>query len=107
MNEVPKRLPVDADLLQHSKVVEFRLNAGVLYKCQVILGSGQWPTPFEVGIYLDAEDDMCAIIEWQRPCTPKILKTQFGTWLIHLNTASEEEILAADIVEVDSFFRNR
>lgn len=72
---------------------------------QVICGNGEWPTPCEVGIYIDTEDRYCCIIDWPRPCKPIWFKSEYGDFLVYLDTATEEEIMAATKVVAD-FFRD-
>jgi hypothetical protein len=98
------RTKVDAATLWDKRNVKVSVNIPGIYTFQVCCGGGGWPTPCEVGIYLDADCRQCCIIDWPRPCAPVRFSCEYGEFLVHLDTATDYEILAAKEVAAD-FFR--
>jgi hypothetical protein len=98
-------IKIDAATLWDKKNVKVPVNIIGIYNFQVCCGGGGWPTPYQVGIYLDADNRQCCIIDWPRPCLPVRFSCEYGDFLVHLDTATEGEILAAKEVAAD-FFRD-
>ena len=96
---------IDSAILWNDGIAEVAQKLPRLDNFRVICGSGGWPTPCEVGIYLDTEDGRCCIIDWPKPCKPLWFTSDYGDFLVYLDTAIEEEIVAATRVEPD-FFRD-
>ena len=98
-------ITVDAATLWEKNNVTVAVNIPGLYNIQVCCGGGGWPTPYEVGIYLDANSRQCCIIDWPRPCLPVRFNCEYGEFLVYLDTATDDEILAAKEVAAE-FFRD-
>lgn len=98
-------IKVDAATLWGKNNVKVPVNIPGLYNIQVCCGGGGWPTPYEVGIYLDANNRQCCIIDWPRPCLPVRFNCEYGEFLVYLDTATDDEILAAKEVAAE-FFRD-
>lgn len=98
-------IKVDAATLWEKNNVKVAVNIPGLYNIQVCCGGGGWPTPYEVGIYLDANSRQCCIIDWPRPCLPVRFNCEYGEFLVYLDTATDDEILAAKEVAAE-FFRD-
>ncbi len=96
-------IKVDSATLRDQKNVKITLAVPGIYNIQVCCGGGGWPTPYEVGIYLDAENRQCSIIEWPRPCLPVWFKCEYGDFLVQLDTATDDEILTAKEVAAEFF----
>jgi hypothetical protein len=96
-------IKIDSETLRDKKNVKVPINIPGIYNVQVCCGGGGWPTPYEVGIYLDADNRTCCIIDWPRPCPPVRFTCEYGDFLVHLDTATEGEILAAEEVAADFF----
>ena len=76
---------------------------------KVISGGVGWPTPYEIAIHIGTDLNTC-IIEWPRPCLPikftvVALGLNYGEFVLHLDTATADEILAANEVNAQ-FFRD-
>ena len=97
-------ITVDSAILWQDRSVTLDKNPPRIFNFQVICGSGTWPTPYEVGIYIDAENRQSCIIDWPLPCKPVWFSCDYGDFLVYLDTATEEEIVAAKKVTAD-FFR--
>jgi hypothetical protein len=102
---MPTVIKVDSTILWEKHNVRVDVNVSGIYNIQVCLGGNGWPTPCEVGIYLDADYRQCAIIDWPRPCKPIAFKTDYGDFVFHLDTASDDEIRSANEVNAE-FFRD-
>ena len=99
------RIKIDAARLWEKGSVTVAGDIPGINNFQVCCGGAGWPTPYEVGIYLDAVNRQCCIIDWPRPCAPIRFSCDYGDFLVHLDTATDEEILAAKEVAAD-FFRD-
>jgi hypothetical protein len=99
------RIKVNAATLWEKRNVKVSVNISGIYNFQVCCGGGGWPTPYEVGIYLEADNRLCCIIDWPRPCTPVRFSCEYGDFLVHLDTATDDEIFAAKEVAAE-FFRD-
>jgi hypothetical protein len=99
------RIKVDSATLWEKRNVSVVVNIPGINNFQVCCGGGGWPTPYEVGIYLEADNRQCCIIDWPRPCLPVRFSCEYGDFLVHLDTATEGEILAAKEVSAE-FFRD-
>ena len=98
-------IKVESTTLWEKRNVHVGVSVPGIYNIQVCLGGGGWPTPCEVGIYLDAENRQCCIIDWPRPCQPITFKTDYGDFVFHLETATDDEIRSANEVNAE-FFRD-
>jgi hypothetical protein len=98
-------IKIDSTALWEKRNVKVDLSAPGIYNCQVCPGGGGWPTPCEVGIYLDADNRQCCIIDWPRPCKPIKFSCEYGDFVVHLDTATENEILSATEGKAE-FFRD-
>ena len=101
----PYTLKVDSTSFQETGKVTVDCGIPGIYNVQVCSGGGGWPTPYEVGIYLDAANDRCCIINWPRPCNPIKVRCEYGDFIIYLDTATENEIALAT-EETAEFFRD-
>lgn len=99
------RIKIDAAALWNKRNVVVSVNIPGVNNFQVCCGNGSWPSPYEVGIYLDAENSQCCVIDWPCPCLPVRFKCEYGDFLVQLDTATDDEILAAKAVAAD-FFRD-
>jgi hypothetical protein len=98
-------IKIDSATLRDTRKVTVSVNIPGIYNFQVSCGGGGWPTPYEIGIYLDADNRQCCIIEWPCPCLPVRFTCDYGDFLVHLDTATEGEIRAAKEVAA-KFFRD-
>jgi len=116
------RIAIDSDILTGANGVErvdvdlkrhLHLQNECSFSFTVLRGRGGWPTPYEIGIYIDTDGQMC-LIDWQRPCnpikfTPIVFlftgEVNYGEFVFHLDTATEDEIASAIEVNAD-FFRS-
>lgn len=99
------KIMIDSATLWDKRNVKVSVAIPGIYNFQVCCGGGGWPTPYDVGIYLDADNRQCCIIEWPRPCLPVPFTCDYGDFLVHLDTAAKDEILAAKEVAAE-FFRD-
>ncbi len=97
-------IKIDAHCLWDKRSVKVDVNVPGLYDFQVICGGRGWPTPCEVGIYLDAANRRCCIIDWPTPREPIRFRCEFGEFVVCLDTATEDEIRSAREVPAE-FFR--
>ena len=97
-------ITIDSAILWADRKVTLGEGLPRIYDFSVICGSGGWPTPYEVGIYIDTENNRSCIIDWPRPFKPIWISCEYGDFLVYLDTATEEEIVAAEKVMPD-FFR--
>jgi hypothetical protein len=102
---MPTVIKVDSTALWEKRNVSMVIDVPGIYNFQVCCGGGGWPTPYEVGIYLDADNRQCCIIDWPRPCKPIKFRCEYGEFVVHLDTATEDEILSATEVKAE-FFRD-
>ncbi len=98
-------IKIDSTTLWEKRNIYVDVSVPGIYNIQVCLGSGSWPSPCEIGIYLDAENRWCCIVDWPRPCHPIAFKTEYGDFVFHLDSATDDEIEAAVEVEAE-FFRD-
>jgi hypothetical protein len=94
---------VPADAIDREGGFVENLNSPSIHNFQVCRGGNGWPTPYEVGIYLDAEDRQGCIIDWKIPCKPIRFDCEYGSFLVYLDTANKEEIEAAETITVNFF----
>jgi hypothetical protein len=104
-NVMPHIVKVDSTTLWEKRNVKVEIDVPGIYNLQVCCGGGGWPTPYEVGIYLDADNRWCCIIDWPRPCKPIKFSCEYGAFVVYLDTATEDEILSANEVTAE-FFRD-
>jgi hypothetical protein len=97
-------IKVDSTALWERGNFSVRANVPGIYNIQVCCGGGGWPAPYEVGIYLDAVNRRCCIIDWPRPCKPIRFRWEYGEFVVHLDTATEEEICSAREVPAEFFW---
>jgi len=102
---MPTMIEVDSSILWKERKITIEVDIPGICNFQVCCGNGRWPNPYEVGVYLDADNNRCCIIEWPRPCKPITFSCDYGDFLVHLDTATEEEVQSATEVAV-SFFRD-
>ena len=103
---MPNVFIIDSATLWEKENVDVKADIPGIYNFQVCSGGGGgWPKPYEVGIYIDADNRRCSIIEWPKPCKPIRIKSDYGEFVVHLDTATKEEILSAHEVTA-SFFRD-
>ena len=95
-----ERVEVDSAALEETGNVTVDVSIPEIISVQVCYGNGVWPTPYDVGIYLDA-DERSAIINWPRPCDPIKVICRYGEFVVHLDTATEETIAAAEEVQAN------
>jgi hypothetical protein len=98
-------IKIDSAILGEERNIPVEVNVPGIYNFQVCRGGGGWPASCEVGIYLDADNRRCCIIDWPRPCKPIKFQCEYEDFLVHLDTATEEEILSATEVKAE-FFRD-
>jgi hypothetical protein len=102
---MPTVIQVDSSTLWEKRNVKVEINVPGIHNVQVCCGGSGWPTPYEVGLYLDADNRQCCIIDWPRLCKPIKFSCHYGDFLVHLDTASEDDILSAKEVSAE-FFRD-
>lgn len=98
-------IKVDSTTLMERGSVEIVLDVAEISNCQVCKGGNGWPTPYTIGIYIDTDNDRMCVIDWPEPCSPIKFECRYGSFVAHLDTATEDEIRSASEVEV-SFFRD-
>ena len=101
---MPRTIKVDSATFQEKGNVTVDERIPGITNIQVCSGGGGWPTPYEVGIYLDA-NGRCAIVNWSRPCDPIKVICEYGDFVVHLDTASKDAIASAEEVDAE-FFRD-
>jgi hypothetical protein len=100
---MPILIEVDSVTLWGQRSLSVETNVPGIFNFQVCCGSGGWPTPYEVGIYLDTDNHRCCIIDWPRPCKPIKFSCGYGEFVVHLDTATEDEIRSAAEVKAEFF----
>jgi hypothetical protein len=98
---MPIVIKVDSTALREKRSFSVPTRVPGIYNIQVCCGGGGWPAPYEVGIYLDADNRRCCIIDWPRPCKPITFRCEYGEFLVHLDTATEDEVLSAEEVAAE------
>lgn len=98
-------IAVDSAILLDKTNINVTMSIPGIDNIQVCRGGDGWPTPCDVGVYLDAVNRQCCIIDWPRPCLPIRFSCDYGDFLIHLEDATEDQIHAASVVAVE-FFRD-
>ena len=100
----PYKLKVDSKTFEENGNVNVDCNIPGIFNVRVCLGGNGWPTPYPIGIYLDA-DSRSSMINWPSPCDPLKVRCRYGDFVIYMDTATEDEIASAK-EETADFFRD-
>ena len=100
-----KMIRIDSAMLWANRNIQLDIGVPEIENFQVCVGSGGWPTPCEVGIYIDTVRNRTCIIDWPRPCKPVRFVCEHGEFLVHLDSATKEELSSPTDVKAD-FFRS-
>lgn len=98
-------IKIDSTTLSEKGNVNVGLNVPGISNCQVSKGGHGWPTPYNIGLYIDTDNNQMCIIDWPEPCTPIKFTCRYGSFVVFLDTATEDDILSAIEVKA-SFFRD-